>query len=75
MKINQDQKDQIQDLINETILPALYEDLEIPGADDMDEDEFEASQDMLLTHLIQQLQQKVVKFAEKEWHILKNNLL
>ncbi len=67
MKINQDQKDQIQDLINETILPALYEDIEIPGADDMsDEDEFEASQDILLTYLIQQLQQKVVKFAEKE---------
>lgn len=62
MKINQDQKDQIQDLIHETILPALYEDLEIPGADDMSDDEYEAAQDALLSYLIDQLQNNVVKF-------------
>ena len=62
MKLNQDQKDQIQDLINETILPALYEDLEIPNADDLSEEEFEAAQDALLSYLIDQLQNNVVKF-------------
>jgi hypothetical protein len=62
MKLNQDQKDQIQDLINETILPALYEDIEIPNADDLSDGEFEAAQDALLSYLIDQLQNNVVKF-------------
>lgn len=62
MKLNKDQKTQIQDLINETILPALYEDIDIPDMDDLSEEEFEAARDALLSYLIEQLSGKLVRF-------------